>query len=494
MTQLPHNLYTSAQVREMDKLAMDKLEISGTVLMERAGSAAFNLLQQQWPDAKTISVFCGTGNNGGDGYVIARLAHENQYQVTVYQLGDNNHIQGDALGAFQRLEGAGISVNKFAGSEDTSKTDVFVDALLGTGFEGEVSGEYQQAIDLMNQSNARILAVDIPSGLNADTGCADGSAVQANCTISFVGMKRGLLTGNAATYCGEIVFDDLRIPQEIFQQQPVAAEVLDYEQLKMQLGKRSRSAHKGQFGHVLIVGGEQGMSGAARMAGEAAQRVGAGLVTIATRPEHAALLSSARPELMCHGIENADDLKPLLEKATVVVIGPGLGTSEWAEELKSEVMLSDLPMVIDADALNLLAKEKFHRNNWVLTPHPGEAARLLGKDITAIQSDRFAAVEHIVQQFGGVAILKGAGSLVHAKESLTGICIEGNPGMASGGMGDVLTGVIAGLIAQGLSCVAAAKLAVIMHARAGDMSVSAVGERGLLATDLMTSLRRLANP
>jgi len=494
MTKLPHNLYTSAQVRDMDRIAIQEHEISGTALMERAGSAAFNLIQQRWPEAKTLSIFCGTGNNGGDGYVIARLAHEKQVAVNVYQLGDSDHIQGDTLAALQRLEGAGVSVRKFEGSEDCSQTDVFVDALLGTGFEGELSEEYKQAIELMNQAGKNILAVDIPSGLNADTGYAAGSAVKADCTVSFIGMKRGLLTGKASQYCGELIFDDLRIPQDIYQTQQVVAQILDYENLKALLGKRPRSVHKGEFGHVLIIGGDMGMSGAVRMAGEAAQRVGAGLVSIATRHEHAAILNSTRPELMCHGVSSAEQLKPLLAKASVVVIGPGLGTSEWAEELKSEVMTCDLPMVVDADALNLLAKEKFWRDNWVLTPHPGEASRLLHKDVSEIQNDRFLAVEQIVEQFGGVAVLKGAGSLVHVKDSATGICTEGNPGMASGGMGDVLTGVIAGLVAQGLSLVDAAQLGVVMHARAGDMAVTAVGERGLLATDLMVNLRRLANP
>ncbi|MGD8526519.1 MAG: NAD(P)H-hydrate dehydratase [Thioalkalispiraceae bacterium] len=494
MTQLPHNLYRASQVRDMDKTAIEEHQISGTILMERAGSAAFELVQQLWPEAKTLSVFCGTGNNGGDGYVIARLAHEHQYNVKVYQLGDSNHIQGDALAALQRLEGAGLSTRQMAGSEDFSHTEVFVDALLGTGFEGKVQGEYQQAIDIMNQASANILAVDVPSGLNADTGHVAGTAVKADCTITFIGMKRGLLTADAADYCGQLRFDDLRIPQQIFEAQPAAAEILDYERLNHVLGKRARCAHKGEFGHVLIIGGDHGMSGAVRMAGEAAQRVGAGLVSIATRPEHAALLSVVRPELMCHGVTNPEQLKPLLEKTSVVAIGPGLGHSEWAEELKSEVMSSDLPMVVDADALNLLAREHFRRNNWVLTPHPGEAARLLKSGSQAIQADRFAAAQQLQDQFGGVVVLKGAGSLVQCHDYPTGICIDGNPGMASGGMGDVLSGVIAGLIAQGLSLPDAARLGVVMHARAADMSVTAVGERGLLATDLMVNLRRLANP
>lgn len=498
MSQLPHNLYTPAQVRELDRIAIQEHEISGTVLMERAGAAAFNLLQQRWPEAKNVTVICGTGNNGGDGFVIARLAHEKQVQVKVYQLGDASHIQGDALAALQRLEGAGVSIKPWiasgAATENFAGADVIVDALLGTGFEGEVTGDYQQAINGANESGIRILAIDVPSGLNAETASVSSSTIQADCTISFIGMKQGLLTGRAKDVTGELVFDDLRVPAAIYEKQTPSAQLINYDELKSLLTKRPACAHKGQFGHVLVIGGDTGMPGAVRMAGEAAQRVGAGLVSIATRKEHAAMISSTRPELMCHGVESAEDLKPLLKKATIVAIGPGLGTSDWAEELKSEVMTTDIPMVVDADAINLLAKEKFRRDNWVLTPHPGEAARLLGAKTEEIQNNRFAMTQQLVEQFDGTVVLKGAGTLVAQQGTPTAICCGGNPGMASGGMGDVLTGVIAGLMAQGIPAFEAAQLGVCIHARAGDMAVASVGERGLLATDLMSGLRRLVNP
>ena len=494
MSQLPHNLYTPAQVRDLDSIVIEEHEISGAVLMERAGTAAFNLMQQRWPEAKNVVVICGTGNNGGDGFVVARLAYEKQYQVKVYQLGDASNIQGDALAALQRLEGAGISVKPWAGSEEFSDADVIIDALLGTGFEGEVHEDYQQAINAANNSNAGILAVDVPSGVNALNGGVSGSAIEADCTISFIGMKQGLVTGKAKEVCGELVFDDLRVPAEIYETQAASAHLVNYDELKVLLNKRHASAHKGEFGHVLIIGGDAGMSGAVRMAGEAALRVGAGLVSVATRKEHAAMVSSNRPEIMSHGVESTEELKRLLAKATVVAIGPGLGTSKWAEDLKSEVMASDLPLVVDADAINLLAKEKFRRDNWVLTPHPGEAARLLDIEIEAVENDRFNAVSQMTQQFDGIAVLKGCGTLVARKNKPFAICLAGNPGMATGGMGDVLTGVIAGLIAQGLDNYDAARLGVCIHGQAADMAVGAIGERGLLATDLMSGLRRLVNP
>lgn len=258
------------------------------------------------------------------------------------------------------------------------------------------------------------------------------------------------------------------------------------------LGARPRNTHKGDYGRVLAIGGDHGMPGAVRLAAEAAARVGAGLVSIATRSAHAAHISAQRPELLCYGVEHANELRPLLSAASVVVIGPGLGQSPWARQLFSAVLETDLPCVVDADALNLLAAESVVRDAWVLTPHPGEAARLLACTGAEIQADRFNAVREVRRRYGGVVVLKGAGTLVAAGDEPVGICAGGNPGMASAGMGDVLSGVIAALIAQGLSLRDAARLGVWLHAEAGDRAASA-GERGLLASDIMPHLRSLVN-
>lgn len=269
--------------------------------------------------------------------------------------------------------------------------------------------------------------------------------------------------------------------------------LLTITDLQSLLPPRPRAANKSDFGHVLVIGGAPGMSGAARMAGEAAARVGAGLTSIATRPEHAALLSVGRPELMSHGIADAQALQPLLSRATVIVLGPGLGQSPWARELWQTALQTSLPVVIDADALNLLAEQPLQRGNWVLTPHPGEAARLLQSTTDAIQADRLAAVQALQARFTGVAILKGAGTLVASGDAHVGLCEASNPGMASGGMGDVLSGVIGGLIAQGLSLREAAELGVCLHAAAGDQAARVLGERGLLALDLMPYLQQWVN-
>jgi hydroxyethylthiazole kinase-like uncharacterized protein yjeF len=253
---------------------------------------------------------------------------------------------------------------------------------------------------------------------------------------------------------------------------------------------REPTDDKGHFGHVLVVGGESGMSGAARLAGEAAARTGAGLVSVATRTEHAAIISAAVPELMCHGVEDRESLLPLLHRASVVAVGPGLGQSDWAQSLFGVLLQGKLPMVVDADALNLLGIDPLKRDNWILTPHPGEAARLLGQTVEEIQSDRTGSATQLQKKYGGVVVLKGAGTVVVNSEGVVGICGEGNPGMATGGMGDVLTGVIAGLLAQGISLSQAAQLGVCLHARAGDLA-AADGEKGLLASDLFPFIRRL---
>jgi len=490
--ELPKPLYRAAQVRELDRMAIDDLGIPGLALMERAGSTAFELLQATWPEARVITVVCGTGNNGGDGFVLARHALQADMVVRVLQLGDPERIKGDARSNLERYEDAGGSIEPF--TEVPVDTEVLVDGIFGTGLEREVTGEWRQAVEVMNAHRAPVLALDIPSGLHSDSGQALGVVAQAAATISFIGLKQGLFTADAPDYCGRIYFSALEAPEEVYKaEEPSAMRVTWQDQADL-LGPRARTAHKGDCGHVLVIGGDHGFSGAARMAGEGALRSGAGLVSLATRPEHATLLSTHRPELMCHGVEDAAGLSSLLKRATVVAIGPGLGQSDWACQLLGRVLETDLPLVLDADALNLLALEPAYRDNWVLTPHPGEAGRLLGSSSTEIQADRFRSVKALQERYGGVTVLKGAGTLIQGSlERPTALCSEGNPGMASGGMGDVLTGIIAALLAQGLGIEDAATAGVCLHAAAADQAAWE-GERGLLATDLLPELRPLLNP
>ncbi len=489
MEQLPNNLYSAEQTRELDRITIEEFEVSGTVLMERAGTVAFEVLQQHWPEAKTLCIVCGTGNNGGDGFVVARLAYEQGLQVEVFIVGDSHKIKGDALAAKQRLEGCGVSIQTY-GNGKLPLADIVIDAVFGTGLKGEVTGDAVYAINAINQHGTPILSLDIPSGLIADTGNAFAEVVRANVTVSFIGLNQGLLTAKGPDCCGELIFDDLQIPSAVIHKVPTPVQRLEISSSVFQ--KRDKESHKGLFGHVLVIGGDIGMSGAARLACESALRSGAGLVSLATRYAHASMINSARPEIMSHPAEREHEIKELIEKANVIAIGPGLGLSEWAATLFATAVNSDKPLIVDADALNLLALEPMKRDNWILTPHPGEAARLLAVTAEEIQSDRFTAIKQLSEKYGGTIVLKGNGSLI-CSEGFTYLCDKGNPGMASGGMGDVLTGIVASLVAQGFSMTDAAKIGVHLHAAAGDAAAKGAGERGLLASDLMPAIRRLVN-
>ena len=494
MRELPVELYRAAQVRELDRIAIEERGIPGYALMSRAGEAAFGLLRQRWPNARRIAVICGGGNNAGDGYVVARLARQAGLEVRVLTLASPDQLRGYALTAWRDAEDAGVPMMPFTAA-GLADAELLVDAILGTGLERDVSGVWREAIEAMNAHPTDRFALDIPSGLHADTGAILGAAVRAAATITFIGLKQGLFTGQGPACCGEVHFADLDVPPDIYRAIHPACWRYAGKDLPALLPRRSRSAHKGHFGHVLVIGGELGMAGAARMAGEAAARCGAGLVSVATRAAHAGLQAAARPELMFHGIETPDELEPLANRATIIAIGPGLGRGDWGRAMLHAVLAADKPLVLDADALNLLAIEPVFRDRWILTPHSGEAARLLKMTPAQVEADRFAAVEELALRFGGVAVLKGAGSLIASQaDGLVALCAAGNPGMASGGMGDVLTGIIAALLAQGLPLFAAAKAGAYLHGRAGDLAAGAGGERGLLATDLSPFLRQLVNP
>jgi NAD(P)H-hydrate epimerase len=348
-----------------------------------------------------------------------------------------------------------------------------------------------ESIGRARKAGAVVLAVDIPSGLHADTGAALGGAVQADLTVTFIGRKLGLHTGEGPAYCGRIVFDGLDVTASVYDKMTPLATLLDAHCLRAWLPPRRRTAHKGNNGHVLIVGGDAGTAGASLLAARAALHAGAGLVSVATRAAHAGLLTAAQPELMCRGAESAGELQTLIGRADVVAVGPGLGQSDWGRMACGEVLASGKPLVVDADALNLLAQNPQQQDHWVLTPHPGEAGRLLGISTAAVQADRVAAARLLHQRFGGVALLKGAGTLVQGVE--LSLCPYGNPGMGVGGMGDALTGITAAFLSQGLDAETAANAAALAHALAGDRA-AADGERGLLPSDLIEALRAIVNP
>lgn len=477
-------------MRELERRACESGDLNTYALMERAGAAALNALRAAWPEASRIAVVCGKGNNGGDGYVLARLARLAGLEVTVLQVAAPGG--GDAALALGGLHKAGLALRPFA-PDYLAGVDVIVDALLGIGISGAPAGPLAAAIAAINAAGKPVLALDLPSGLDGDTGQAAGPAVRATRTICFVAWKRGLFLGSGPALAGQRQLADLGLPDAVYAGFRPEVRVLRAEALP----PRRRDAHKGDFGHVLCLGGAPGMSGAIRLAGEAALRCGAGLVSIATDVGHAALLNLDRPELMVRAIVGLDDpaLAEALGRATALVLGPGLGRSAWSRFLAESALSSRKPLVVDADGLNLLASGLGGgaRQDLILTPHPGEAARLLGMESAAIQADRSGAARAIARSYGAICVLKGAGTVVAHPDGSLAIATGGNPGMASGGMGDVLAGVIGALLAQGLLPWEAACQGVALHAEAGDRAAAEGGERGLLASDLLPWLRRLIN-
>jgi len=486
MQKIPKKLYLTNQVKEIERIVIDEQGVDGIELMRSAGKAVFSLIQQHYAGSDLV-VLCGSGNNAGDGYVIAKLALESAITVRVIVLADPGNLRGDAMIAYQDfIESGGLI--EYWNKQSLFSNDIVVDALLGTGVNRQVLGEYKEVIDGVNQTSCPVISVDIPSGLNADTGCVMGVAIKADHTMTFVGLKQGLFTGDAAEYCGDISYASLDIANDVFQSVNHSASLISAPHFK----KRNRCAHKGSNGHVLVVGGEVGYAGAITLAAQASLRIGAGLVSVATRQQHCSFINMNRPEIMSHAVEELNELLPLLDKASVIVIGPGLGQSSWANELFNAVIQSTKPLIVDADALNLLAKNQHYNDNWVLTPHPGEAARLLNCSIADIASDRFAAISKLQSIYGGIVLLKGAGTLLYNGSEIS-ISQTGNPGMASGGMGDLLSGMIAGLVAQKRSLSDAAEAAVYLHGKAADLSAQQEGEIGMIASDLLPYIRNLVN-
>ena len=488
---LPTDIYSVATVREIDRTAIQEKGVPGYTLMTRAGTFSVRETLAAFPDARHWQVLCGPGNNAGDGYVLARLAANAGISVSVVAVSKPSALVGDAATAYADFAAAGGRVSAWAGGIDPAAT-LIVDALLGSGLIRDIGGDFAAAVGAINAAGIPIVALDIPTGLNGDTGAVMGDAVHADLTVTFVGLKQGLFLGRGSAYRGELRFSGLEIDPSCYVAKPVELRRISAEGTASMLPRRSRTAHKGDFGHVLVIGGGVGMPGAVILCGEAALRAGAGRVSVATDASHAVAVVNDRPELMARGVSSAADIEPLLSNSEVIAVGPGLGRSEWANGLMQKIQQAKHRSVWDADALNWLAENPNRCENRVITPHPGEAATLLGVSTADIQADRRAAVEELQQQYGGVAVLKGAGSLIKSEQGVPWISTSGNPGMAAPGMGDVLTGIIAALLGQGLSLEDAATTGVEIHAQVGDLA-ALNGERGMLASDLLAELRNVVN-
>ena len=506
---IPRALYRAEQVRALDQLVQQRLGLTEYELMNRAGAAAFACVRARWPGARNLLIFTGGGNNGGDGFVIAALAAALGLKARVVCLGDPGRLAAAEARDMAAARQASFCRWREFQAEPEPAGELVVDAIFGSGLNRAVEGDSREAIEWINASGLPVLAVDVPSGLEADSGTPLGPAVRADLTISFIGMKRGLLTCLGPDHSGEIVFADLDAPTDVYQgsESPTAeVERIDIHSSSGLLPRRSRSTHKGGNGHVLLIGGDRGMGGAIMLAAEAALRSGAGLVSVVTRSCHRPAILARRPELMVTGTEDERvDLPALYERASNIVIGPGLGRGDWSRNLLRAALSAqstrDIALVIDADALRLLAEQSSPaavapRDKRVLTPHPGEAAALLERSVAEVQRDRFAALADLQLRFGGHCLLKGAGSLIcgPSRPPRFKLCSEGNPGMGSAGMGDVLSGIIGGLHAQGLPLAESLACAVCVHGEAADLAAGEGGERGLLAADLLPFVRRLVNP
>ena len=487
-------LYDTNAARTLDARATAELGGDGFELMRRAGRAAWHCALRHWPQAQRIVVVCGPGNNGGDGYVFARLALEAGRNVRVVRLAEHTPTTPSAVRARDEFRERNGRTEAFV--DALPPADLLVDALFGIGLARAPDGAARTLIDAMNTHPAPCLSLDVPSGVDVDRGAMPGVAVAATRTLEFIVPKQGLRTGGAIDLAGRMELAELQLQPSTFEGvQPTAALLLP-EAVRNALRPRRRDSHKGLSGRVLCMGGDHGSGGAILLCAEAAMRSGAGLVDVATREEHLPALLARRPEAMGRAVERSEDLAVQIDAATVLAVGPGLGQGLWGRVLLGAALASGKPLVLDADALNLIAtREDTHLpSDCVLTPHPGEAARLLRATIGDVLADRFTAAQTLADRHQCVVVLKGAGAIVAAPNRRPAVIGAGNPGMAVAGMGDLLTGVIAALRAQGLPAFDAACVGALLHGAAGDEAARDGGERGMLPTDLLPRLRRLSNP
>jgi len=494
-SQLQDNLYSADTVRKIDQLAITELNNNALKLMNRAGMAAFDELVESFGQPGLITVFCGSGNNAGDGYILAARASQKRIPVQVVELSQTHKFSDETLRARQYAVDSNVSMIDFDPDLEIQE-GVIVDCLLGIGYKGQLRQPYDKAIKLINAAELPVLAMDIPSGLNADTGAVEDNAVSADVTVTFVAAKAGLFTGKGPAFCGEVIYHSLDISEQLFEQYQSSAKLMDLYELLELMPEFVGDEYKNKRGHCMVIGGDHGFGGAASMAAEASLRAGSGLTSVATQPQHVSNILARCPEIMACGVVSGQQLEPLLDKPSVLVVGPGLGRSAWSEQLLQKAVATGLPMVLDADALNIVADGRVVKttgHTWVLTPHTGEAARLLNTTVDEIEANRYSAVQKIQEKYNAVVLLKGPGTLIASANQITRVCPYGNPGMATAGMGDLLSGIIGGLIAQGLSLQDAAELGCCLHSAAADKLVDDAGYRGIAASDLLPYLQKLLN-
>ncbi|MFC1498325.1 NAD(P)H-hydrate dehydratase [Verrucomicrobiota bacterium] len=508
---------STEQMRELDRKTIEKFGVSGETLMERAGIGVADAVLRLAGISRIMDPFirllAGKGNNGGDAFMAARYLVEQGLNVEVWIAGQADAISGDALTHFNMMKSAGVSLCELPEEKDWNSdsvldyraADILVDGILGTGISGAARGPAKGAINYINahSENGLVVSIDVPSGMNSDTGKAEGEAVRADITVTMGLPKLGLSEIEALDYVGSVEVVDIGIPDELVGNIQCNRELITAQDLSGTIKRRAGNSHKGNFGHVLLVGGASGYAGAIALAARAAMRSGAGLVTVLAPGSVAPVVAGIAPEAMVHwaceteaGSLSSDCLSKWdrdINDFDAVLIGPGITTHDQSRLLVEHVLEKcRKPLVLDADALNVLAgnAEKSTAADCpvVITPHPGEMARLLGCSSGDVQADRCGTALKAVNDFNAVTVLKGARTVVVEKGQVPHINSTGNPGMASGGTGDVLSGLITGLIAQGLKPFDAARIAVYLHGRAGDNIARNSSQAGMIAGDIIEEL------
>ena len=500
---------TAHTMQAIDKQAIEECGIPGLQLMESAGRSCVEEIIAEFGLNGRCVVLAGKGNNGGDGYVIARLLGQKGWNVKVIILADREQITGDAAVNLEKLTGTTINYCTHEGQlsalhmEEIFQSDVIVDALLGTGLRSNVGGIFLEAIDLMNASGRPVVSVDIPSGIHGTTGRVLGDAVRAYITVTFAFAKLGHVLYPGAEHTGRLVVADIGIPAQLMETVS-GYDFLNADRMRPMLHRRDRQAHKGHFGHCLIIAGSTGKTGAASLTANSAVRAGSGLVTLAVAESIHGILEMKTTEAMTFPLQDSGSgyltnsafpaIEKLLAGKDAVAIGPGLdrrpGTFALVQNLVETV---SLPMVIDADGLNALAEDitvlkRKKSKQVILTPHPGEMSRLLGTSIPDVEAIRISVAQEFARNYDVFLVLKGARTIIASPAGTAAINGSGNPGMATGGMGDVLTGIIVSLLGQGYAAWDACRLGVFIHGFAADMVAEEKGEIGMNATDVLEKL------
>lgn len=477
-------LYQNLQIRQLEKIATEQFGMTEIALMRQAGDSVWHTIKQDYPKAQRILIICGKGNNAGDGFIVAKQAITAGLNISVWLVIKPDRLSNSAKLAYQQIQS--LAINFLDSQPNSDDFDLIIDGLLGIGLIGDVRECYQPIINWINAAKLPVVAIDVPSGLSADTGMPQGVAVKADITVTMLGLKLGLFTGEGKTYAGKITLANIALPAQIYALVKPVAQLLPGQAV---LPRREPHQHKGEFGHVLLIAGGEGMPGAALLAARAAFTVGAGLVTVITHPSNVSPLIDAQPEVMCHDGAQLDSVTDLVNKASVVLLGPGLGQQPWVDAMIEGLVDSQKPLVIDADGLQYV--KRFPTPQKILTPHPGEAGQLLGLSATDIQANRLDAIHQIAQQYHAKVILKGSGTLLLDEADTVLVNQTGNALLATAGSGDVLAGMIAGLIAQGQALGDAMKTAVILHGQAADLALTKDGEIGFTASSLFDYIKQV---